>query len=319
MIAILALLASASVYGYYRIGTRTKGEVPAGKGTGGEVPVSGSSSSEFYATMGEAFEMRFDEALLVCESGSLRRGTKLSISGIDQGLPPLGAGMVNVTSGHSGYRFLPHGEHFRKAAGIQIGYDKDKLPKGFTSKDIYTYYYNESSGQWERLQRDSVSEAEGKVYSRTTHFTDMINAVVSHPEMPEGQEFTPTGLKELKAADPAAGVTMAEVSAGNSQGTMTAGYPIELPAGRRGMQPRLGISYSSDGGSGLLGMGWDMPIPSISVDTRWGVPRYDGSYETEYMRGTSCCPRRDTTVSGSNATPTASRLSTGGRKAVSRR
>ena len=279
IVAALAFVASASVYGYYNLGMIRVGGNPPQETAAEENSADAPSSSEFHAMRGEAFEMRFDDALLVCESGSLIRGTNLSVSGIDRDLPPLGAGMVNVTSGHSGYRFLPHGEHFRKAAGIQMGYDEAKLPKGFSHKDIYTYYYDEDMKVWKRLQRDSVSD--GTVYSRTTHFTDMINAVVSHPEMPEGQTFTPTGLKELKAASPSAGVAMAEVSAGNSQGELTARYPIELPQGRGGMQPNLAIGYSSGGGDGLLGVGWDMHTSAISVDSRWGAPRYDSQYETE--------------------------------------
>ncbi len=275
----LVLLASASVYGYYHVGSGQRGEVPADGDDNAVVATEKSAVSEHYASCGEAFEMRYGDALLVCESGSLVRASKLSVSGIDSDLPPLGAGMVNVTSGHSGYRFLPHGEHFRKAAGIQIGYDGAKLPKGCSHKDIYTYYYDEGMKVWKRLERDSVSG--GIVYSRTTHFTDMINAVVSHPEMPEGQEFTPTGLKELKAADPAAGVTLAEVSAGNSQGELSASYTLELPQGRRGMRPNLTVGYSSGGGDGLLGAGWDMRISAISVDSRWGSPRYDRASETE--------------------------------------
>jgi hypothetical protein len=47
------------------------------------------------------------------------------------------------------------------------------------------------------------------------------------------------------------------------------------------MQPSLGIQYNSDGGSGLLGEGWDLPLQSITVDTRWGVPRYSDTKETE--------------------------------------
>lgn len=30
-----------------------------------------------------------------------------------------------------------------------------------------------------------------------------------------------------------------------------------------------------------MGMGWDIPIPTIAIDTRWGVPRYDAGIETE--------------------------------------
>src|SRR5262245_56626272 len=33
-------------------------------------------------------------------------------------------------------------------------------------------------------------------------------------------------------------------------------------------------------------MGWDLSVPSVTVDTRWGVPRYDGKLETEtYLFG----------------------------------
>ena len=35
------------------------------------------------------------------------------------------------------------------------------------------------------------------------------------------------------------------------------------------------MSYNSGGADGWLGVGWDIPIQSITVDTRWGVPRYD--------------------------------------------
>jgi RHS repeat-associated protein len=32
---------------------------------------------------------------------------------------------------------------------------------------------------------------------------------------------------------------------------------------------------------GLFGLGWDMNIPNITIETRWGVPRYDSENETE--------------------------------------
>lgn len=47
------------------------------------------------------------------------------------------------------------------------------------------------------------------------------------------------------------------------------------------MTPNLGIQYNSDGGNGWLGEGWNMPVPSITIDTKWGVPRYDTAKETE--------------------------------------
>ncbi|MEG2071235.1 MAG: SpvB/TcaC N-terminal domain-containing protein, partial [Bacteroidales bacterium] len=58
-------------------------------------------------------------------------------------------------------------------------------------------------------------------------------------------------------------------------------YPLDIPAGRQGMQPQLALSYSSGGGNGWLGVGWDISLPAITVETRWGVPRYDHSKESE--------------------------------------
>lgn len=38
--------------------------------------------------------------------------------------------------------------------------------------------------------------------------------------------------------------------------------PLPLPPGRRGMHPGLGLSYSSHGGDGMVGMGWSLSMPA---------------------------------------------------------
>ncbi|WP_444997551.1 FG-GAP-like repeat-containing protein [Aliikangiella sp. IMCC44359] len=45
-------------------------------------------------------------------------------------------------------------------------------------------------------------------------------------------------------------------------GAVNASLPIVLPPGRAGMQPSVSISYSSDGGNGLLGKGWSLSAGS---------------------------------------------------------
>ncbi|MER5985418.1 SpvB/TcaC N-terminal domain-containing protein [Streptomyces sp. NPDC001787] len=101
------------------------------------------------------------------------------------------------------------------------------------------------------------------------------------PEGPEGTSFNPNQIKDIKAADPGAGVNLIEAPGANSAGDARLAYPFEVPKGRSGIQPDLSIAYSSAAGNGWTGAGWDVSTPSITVDTRWGVPRYDADKETE--------------------------------------
>ncbi|MBO7606647.1 MAG: hypothetical protein J6T28_03395, partial [Paludibacteraceae bacterium] len=215
--------------------------------------------------------------------GVMKENLEISLSSIAESqLPKLDRGMTNVTDSFSGYRFLPHGEHFDgKGAKVVLGYDRTKIPSGYTEDDIRTYYYDEQSGHWVALERDSVDRAHRMIVSHTTHFTDMINGVIQAPESPETQGFAPTMMSDLQAADPTAKVQMIEAPQANSNGTASLSYSLEMPPARNGMAPNLSIQYSSDAGSGWLGEGWNLSTSSISVDTRWGVPRYNKGTETE--------------------------------------
>ena len=83
-------------------------------------------------------------------------------------LPPLDAGMVNVTGGFdgngqtAGYRVNPRPGEF----AIAVPYDPSLLPQGFTEDDIQTYVYDRQYHRWIAIQRDSVNEAELLVCSR---------------------------------------------------------------------------------------------------------------------------------------------------------
>lgn len=70
------------------------------------------------------------------------------------------------------------------------------------------------------------------------------------------------------------------------QGTARTKMPLILRPMAGDLGPLFDISYDSGGGNGLLGQGWDMDVPMIAVDTKWGVPAYDGAKETEtYLFG----------------------------------
>ncbi len=247
----------------------------------------GSESNVFHQSQllekSKSGKLEAPTATLEVGEGVMKENMEIFISSIGESqLPKLDRGMTNVTDSFSGYRFLPHGEHFSgKGAKVVLGYDRTKIPSGYTEDDIRTYYYDEQQGHWIALQRDSVDKTNHTIISHTTHFTDMINGVIQAPESPETQGFTPTMMSDLQAADPTTKVQMIEAPQANNNGTASLSYSLEMPPARNGMAPNLSIQYSSDAGSGWLGEGWNLSTSSITVDTRWGVPRYNLKNETE--------------------------------------
>ena len=220
---------------------------------------------------------------LTADSGSLLHGVDIQVS-----MLPYRSGMMlqsnmeNVCLLSDGVRLLPNGEHFSEdtPALITLAYDPARIPMGYTPKDIYTYYSDDNT-HWHRLERAAVDTVAHTIISYTTHFTDFANAVIKIPEMPENKAFVPTDMQDLPDPDPLVGIPMIAVPQANNMGTAELSYPIQLPPGRHGLQPDVDLHYSSSGGNGLLGVGWSIAQPAVTIDTRWGVPRYDLRYETE--------------------------------------
>ena len=232
-------------------------------------------------------------ARLAVPSGAMTRPRVLSITPLKKGeIAQLPTGMVNVTGNCgsmmaqgdtvAGYRFLPHGNHFsRHLASITVPYDSTLIPKGYTVDDIHTYFYDEMKHQWTMLRSTGVDKEQEVAMAETSHFTDVINGIIKVPESPETQNYVPTGIKDLKAADPSAGIQQIEAPTANQNGTASISYPFETPAGRNDIAASAGLQYSSDGGSSYVGYGWSLPVTSIDIETRWGVPRFDEKYESE--------------------------------------
>ena len=63
--------------------------------------------------------------------------------------------------------------------------------------------------------------------------------------------------------------------------------PIVVPPGRGGIQPDIKLAYTSGGGNGWCGVGWDLSFGSISRNTDKGAPTYDDTKDkfTAVMSG----------------------------------
>ena len=248
--------------------------------------------SKFF-TNADSDTLNVGRAQLAVPREAMAKGKVLSITPLRKGeLPTLPTGMVNVTGGCdtlmartdtvSGYRFLPHGNHFvHHLASIAVPYNSTLIPKGYTVDDIHTYYYDELHQRWTMLQSKGIDTKREVAMAETSHFTDVINGIIKVPESPETQNYVPTGISELKVADPAAGIQQIEAPSANQNGTATLSYPFEVPAGRNDIGVSAGLQYSSEGGSSFVGYGWSLPVQSIDIETRWGVPRFDDQYESE--------------------------------------
>ena len=231
---------------------------------------------------GNALLLETEGLLLTAADTAVIRTATYSATALYEGeFPGLPQGMVNMTAAAAAYRLLPSGDHFRPAAELRVAYDPDRLPMGYTPDDIYTSYYDSAAHAWVRLDRIAVDTANREIVSLTSHFTDFVNELLKAPEMPETQAFVPTAMTDLEAVNPLDGLTLIQPPTANNSGTANLSYPLAIPAGRNGMQPNLALTYNSGGGSGWLGVGWDIPVPAITLDTRWGVPRYNDSLETE--------------------------------------
>jgi RHS repeat-associated protein len=226
---------------------------------------------------GTAEKIEHDGAVLKIPAGALVTDTTLSITplGLDDLAPP-DPGLAIATLGpRAGYRMGPPGQRFARPITITLPYDRARLPKGQTDANVGIFWYDLAAKRWVALEGAWVDRKAQTVTARTDHFTDFIAGTVVVPDHPQVASFNPTQIADLKAADPGAEINLVETPQANASGDARLSYPIEVPAGRNKLQPQLAITYDSARGNGWLGLGWDITIPSIEIDTRWGVPRYD--------------------------------------------
>ncbi len=227
-------------------------------------------------TAGAAASLAHDGAEVKVPIGALTTGGLLSIRPLAaREVARMNPGLVNATRGpRGGYRMEPSG-HFSGQVAVTLPYDRKLLPEGTPERDLRIFWYDTAKKRWTPLQQASVDGRDQTITSWTDHFTDFITGVVVVPDHPQVEGFTPTRIADLKAADPGAKINLIEAPKANSTGNAKLSYPIELPAGRNGHQPQLAIQYDSSRSNGWLGTGWDLAVPAVEIDTRWGVPRYD--------------------------------------------
>ncbi|WP_294211273.1 RHS repeat-associated core domain-containing protein [uncultured Chryseobacterium sp.] len=209
------------------------------------------------------------------QSGSLK-----GVRNID--LPPLDLSTVNVSGQYDGFQFINQSS---EEVGIYLPYDIEKLPKGYHENDISVFSFDYNQKKWVSAVIDSINTVKKYVLLHSSlKNAQYIAGVVKQPESPETGASAPTVFNDVPIANPSAKMNIMSPPVANQQGSANLQYPIEIPAGISGFQPNASLVYNSDNKFGWAGTGWDFPVETIDIDTRWGIPAFSQNNESEiYM------------------------------------
>lgn len=207
----------------------------------------------------------------VIENDSYKQASALTRSQA----PAIPFNMSNVTRGAEAYR----DQGIKGLISVKIGVNRELSVESLRQSKVM--YFSKESKSWKEAHVSNIDQVGYMLRAEVPGGTDYFAALIKTPDMPEASAFMPTSISDLEPANPATGITMIQPPTVNQQGDASISYPLAIPAGRQGMTPQLALSYNSSGSSSWCGYGWNISTPSISVDTRWGVPQYDKDTETE--------------------------------------
>ena len=227
------------------------------------------------------------DASIDIPEGALKEDTVISISRLAR-VEDTGETLYNAIPSSGGYRFLPAGTKFEKDVTITLPYSAELNSKQQSLEDLYTYFYDTERKCWTKLERLEVDEENLKVRSLSNHFTDMINATLTLPESAGPVDVNLNSIKNLEAAKPDGHLIKFNAPNAGPMGDASFSLELGIPSGRRGMQPQISVSYSSGGGNGIMGRGFDVNYGSaVTIDTRNGLQRYEKQYDASFPKDTS--------------------------------
>ena len=241
--------------------------------------------SEVLISAEEGGTVVLGEASVEIPAGALKKDTRISITRIHK-VEDTGESLCNATAHPGGYRFLPAGTKFEKDVTITLPYSVELNAKPQALSGLYTYFYDTQKESWIKLERLEIDKENHKVRSLSTHFTDMINATLALPESAGPADVNLNSIKNLEAARPDGHLIKFNPPEAGNMGDASFSFELAVPEGRKGMQPQISVSYSSGGGNGIMGRGFDAGYgSSITTDTRLGLPDYD-TRDTYMLDGT---------------------------------
>ena len=179
----------------------------------------------------------------------------------------------------------------RGSSPITIGIPAllENLPSGFEPMRSRAFTYDGARQIW-LAQADSFVDVENKTTVSTLR-DESAKIVTGVLKLDDSADIKPLlhdkrMLTDIAQVDVLAGHVKIDPPLVSPQGTARTKMPVILRPLVGDFGPLFDLAYDSGGGNGLLGQGWDVDLPMIAVDTKWGVPAYDSAKETEtYLFG----------------------------------
>ena len=106
-----------------------------------------------------------------------------------------------------------------------------------------------------------------------------VGTTLARPEQMTPADLGEDALDGLQYADPVENLDLIAPPEVDQQGGAGLSHPLTVPAGRADLAPDLELTYDSGAGNGWVGVGWDLSLGAVEIDTRWGAPLF--------------CPRAD--------------------------
>lgn len=168
------------------------------------------------------------------------------------------------------------------AVKVEIPYDAEAIPDGVSEQEVQLYRIA-GTGPMAPIESHIDTENKKTVATLSEQAGRYFNGVVKSGERPDKPPLALSGktLEDLQEANPVAGLPIISKPQATPTGDLRLTYPLEFPGARQNLMPAAKIEYSAQSPSGNIANGWSLSVPTISVETRWGVPLFDEKYETE--------------------------------------
>lgn len=197
--------------------------------------------------------------------------------------PESSDGLLNVTMGQcTSYRIQRLGA--TGPVSVELPARLVNLPRAFESKQARVFSYSERNRVWAALAESVVDVQNSSTVSTLREQSATIVSGVLKDDPMLGREPAlrdQSAIQSLAEIDALSGHISVAPPVANPQGSARVVLPIFMRPQRGKLGRLLQMSYDSNAGQGSVGQGWSLDVPMIAVDTKWGVPAYDATRETE--------------------------------------